>query len=113
MIVLINGSFGSGKSTVAQLLRDHFSGSVLYDPEWVGLLLRHPARILKFEGAGTDDFQDMPLWRRSVIFGARLFRLPFGRPLIIPMTFTERRYFDEVVGGLRKVDSNLRVFCLQ
>jgi hypothetical protein len=58
MIVLINGSFGIGKTTVARLLRGHFSGSVLYDPEWAGLLLRHPARLLKFEGSATDDFQD-------------------------------------------------------
>ena len=113
MIVLINGSFGSGKSTVARILRNQFAGSVLYDPEWAGLLLRHPARLLKLEGSGTDDFQDIRLWRRSVIYGARLFRFPFSGPLIVPMTFTERGYFDEVVDGLRNRDSNVRMFCLR
>jgi len=113
VIVLINGSFGSGKTTVARLLRYQFPGSVLYDPEWAGLLLRHPSGLLKLEGSGTDDFQDIRLWRRAVIFGARLFRLPFARTLIVPMTFSDRNYFDEVVDGLRRLDANVRIFCLK
>jgi hypothetical protein len=113
VIILINGSFGSGKTTVARLLCDHFSGSVLYDPEWAGLLLRRPSRLLKLEGSGTDDFQDIRLWRRAVILGARLFRFPFAGPLIVPMTFTERSYFDEIVSGLGSIDANIRTFCLQ
>jgi deoxyadenosine/deoxycytidine kinase len=36
MIVVINGSFGVGKTTVAKLLRKAFPGSVVYDPERTG-----------------------------------------------------------------------------
>ncbi len=36
MIVMINGSFGVGESTVAKLLRKALAGSVVYDPEWAG-----------------------------------------------------------------------------
>ena len=36
MIVLINGSFGIGKSTVARLLRRRVPRSLVYNPEWAG-----------------------------------------------------------------------------
>jgi broad-specificity NMP kinase len=40
MIVVINGSFGVGKTTVAKLIRRSLPGSAIYDPEWVGFVLR-------------------------------------------------------------------------
>ena len=59
MIVIINGSFGVGKTTVARLLRSALSGSVIYDPEWAGsALVRLPAWV-RLQGAGTDDFQNI------------------------------------------------------
>jgi hypothetical protein len=76
MVVLLNGSFGVGKTTVARLLRSSWAGSVVYDPEWCGLaLMRLPRSVT---GGRADDFQDMALWRKSVISGARLFRLFFA-----------------------------------
>jgi methionine aminopeptidase len=40
MILLINGAFGVGKTTVARLLTQKFRRAVLYDPEHVGVILR-------------------------------------------------------------------------
>ncbi|MDT5156372.1 MAG: hypothetical protein QOH51_729 [Acidobacteriota bacterium] len=113
MIVLINGSFGVGKTTVARLLRDTLRGSAVYDPEWAGLALRHLEKLIRLKGAGTDDFQDIDLWRRAAVGGTRLFRLLAKGPVIVPMTFSRREYFDEVVAGLSRLDPNLRVFCLK
>lgn len=113
MIVLLNGSFGVGKTTVARLLRAAWPGSAIYDPEWVGLiLLRLPARRA-WPGAGTDDFQDIAVWRSSVVAGARLFRSFVSGPLLVPMTFSRREYFDETVAGLKGLSAELRVFCLR
>ena len=69
-------------------------------------------RFIPLQGSGTDDFQDLRLWRRSTIAGTMLFRHPAAGPVIVPMTFSRRAYLDEVVTGLNRVDT-LRVFCLK
>ena len=113
MIVIINGSFGVGKTTVARLLRASLPGSVIYDPEWVGLVLMRLLRWSGLKGAGTDDFQDMPLWRRSVVTGTRLFRAFTAGVVIVPMTFSRCDYFAEVVAGISQLSPEVRVFCLK
>lgn len=113
MIVVINGSFGVGKTTVAKLLREAFPGSAVYDPEWAGLALMRLPKWVGLKGAGTDDFQDIELWRRLTVTGVRLFsRLSSGN-LIVPMTFSRRAYLDEVVAGIRRHDPETRIFCLR
>lgn len=113
MIVLINGSFGVGKTTIAKLLRQKFPGSVIFDPEWAGVALMRAARLIRFQGSGTDDFQDIHLWRRLTVAGSKISRWLFSGPVIVPMTFTQRAYFDEVVVGLNQVDPEVKVFCLK
>ena len=110
---MINGSFGVGKTTIANLLRAALSGSAIYDPEWAGMGLMHLAKWIKLKGSGTDDFQDLNLWRKSAILGTRLFRFFNSGPVLVPMTFSHRAYFDEVITGLKEVDPELRVFCLR
>lgn len=113
MIVLINGSFGIGKSTVARLLRRRIPQSLVYNPEWTGSILMRLPRWIKLRGAGTDDFQDIDLWRTSVITGVRLFQTVTPGAVIVPMAFSRRQYFDEVLAGLKSLDPNVRVFCLR
>jgi hypothetical protein len=113
MIVLINGSFSIGKSTVAGLLRDALPGSAIYDPELIGFVLMRTGRFLRLAGSSTDDFQDMPLWRRSVGAGIRLVGRIASGPVIVPMTFTSREYFDEVVSDLGSRGTSPRTFCLR
>jgi hypothetical protein len=113
MIVMINGSFGVGKTTIAKLLRHSLPGSAIYDPEWVGFVIRRLPKWIKLKGAGSDDYQDIVLWRRSAVAGVRLFRLCASGPVIVPMAFSRRDYFDEVITGIESLDSELRVFCLK
>ena len=113
MIVIINGSFGVGKTTVARLVRAALPGSVIYDPEWAGLALLRLPRWSGLQGSGTDDFQDMPLWRRSAIVGPRLCRAFTSGAVIVPMTFSRCDYFAEVVAGISQLSPEVRVFCLQ
>src|SRR5687767_10426053 len=113
MIVLINGSFGVGKTTVAKLLREALAGGAIYDPEWAGIALMRLPRWVRLEGSGADDFQHIDLWRRSAVAGVRLFRRFASGPVIVPMTFSRRAFFDEVVTGLKFLDPELRVFCLR
>lgn len=110
MILFINGSFGVGKTTVARILQKRIAGSVLFNPEWAGsVLIRLP---IKFRGSGTDDFQDIDLWRKSVVKGVKIFRFFFRETVIVPMAFCRKDYFEEVVGEVCKFDNQLRIFCL-
>jgi hypothetical protein len=113
MIVIINGSFGAGKTTVANLVRNAFPGSAVYDPEWAGLILRRLPGWFALKGSGTDDFQDIELWRKLTVAGIRLFSFLAAGKVIVPMTFTCRAYLDEVVAGIRRHDPETRVFCLK
>jgi broad-specificity NMP kinase len=113
MIVMINGSFGVGKTTIAKLLHSYLPNSVIYDPEWVGFVLMRLPTWIRLRGSGSDDFQDIDLWRRSTVAGTKLFSLLASGPVIVPMTFSHRAYFDEVIIGIRRLDPKLRVFCLK
>lgn len=37
MIIWINGSFGVGKTTIAERLKDKIRESIIYDPEEIGI----------------------------------------------------------------------------
>lgn len=113
MIVVINGSFGVGKTTIAKLLRGSIPGSVIYDPEWTGFVLKRLPKWVKLNGSRSGDYQDIALWRKSAVAGVRLFRLFASGPVIIPMAFSRRDYFDEVITGIEPFDSELRVVCLR
>lgn len=112
MIILINGSFGVGKTTVARLLRQRIAGSRIYDPEWVGSILMRLPSIIQLRGRGTDDFQDIALWRRSVVRGIGLTRSFTRATVIVPMAFSDRGYLDEVLDGIRRGGAATMIFCL-
>jgi hypothetical protein len=113
VILIINGAFGVGKTTVAGLIHRAVPGSLVYDPELTGWALKRLSRWIPMRGAGTDDFQDIELWRKSVVAGARLVRTVARGPVVVPMAFSRRDYFDEVVAGMSVLDSTVRVFCLR
>jgi len=108
MIILINGSFASGKTTTAELLVQRLYHSMLYDPEIVGTGL---ASIVKPIETFTD-FQDLTVWRPLVVETARVLKQVYGRTLIIPMTLWHYPYFEEITDGLRQIDPHLYHFCL-
>jgi len=108
MIVLINGSFGVGKTTVAELLVKRISNSILFDPEIVGSCLSHIVRpIEQFE-----DFQDLPMWRTLTITTAQLLKQTYRRTLVVPMTLWYEPYFHEIISGLKQFEPDLFHFCL-
>ncbi len=108
MIIFINGAFGAGKTTIAELLVQRIPNSLLYDPEIVGMGLRYIVQpIVQF-----DDFQDLPPWRPLVVETARQLLKTFGRTLIVPMTLWNKAYFMEIMDGLRTFEPQLFHFCL-
>lgn len=109
---MINGSFGVGKTTVARLLHKALPGSLIYDPEWFGVALMRLGRFFRITRWQTDDFQNIPLWRRSVSAGVGLFSRLRSGPVIVPMTFSSREYFDQVITELTHRGLKPQVFCL-
>jgi nicotinamide riboside kinase len=97
MIIWINGTFGSGKTTVAYELYKRLPNSIVYDPERFGyvLMANIPKEILK------DDFQDYPLWREANYTLLKRISEAYQGTIIVPMTLTNEQYFEEIIGTLK------------
>lgn len=105
MIVWINGSFASGKTTIAEKLKDIITNSIIYDPEEVGEFL------LKIMPTKLSDFQDYDLWR-TLNFEILKDLSKSKNVVIVPMTITNKIYYDEIVGRLRNEDVIVKDFIL-
>ena len=96
MIIWLNGAFGAGKTQTAYELHRRLPGSYVYDPENAGFFIRKnlPPALL------TSDFQDCPLWRRFNLEMLRYMAERYKGDVIVPMTVTNRAYYEELIGAL-------------
>lgn len=94
MLLLINGPFGGGKTTTAEVLVEQVPDSRLFDPEEVGFMLRY----LLPDHPG--DFQDLPPWRALFHAAAAEVHAFTGQTLIAPMSILRREYAEEIDAGL-------------
>ena len=99
-VVWINGAFGSGKSTAAQLLVDSVPGAALIDPEEIGSLLRTTLQPI----APVRDFQQWRAWRSLVatMLNSVVRELPKDGPrlVVVPQTITDQAYWLEIISSL-------------
>lgn len=101
MFVLLNGSFGIGKTTTANLLAEKLPLTAISDPEHVGFIVRRlPAWMLGLPRQ-PGDYQDIKLWRRLIVLQARLVHLR-SKIVIVPMAFTNLDYLDAFADALGK-----------
>jgi adenylate kinase family enzyme len=98
MIIWINGTFGSGKTTTAYELHKRLENSFVFDPERVGFVLMRnvPKEIAK------ADFQDYPIWRETNYTLLKQVTELYTGIIIVPMTLTNEEYFKEIIGRLRE-----------
>jgi gluconate kinase len=108
MIIWINGTFGSGKTTTAYELHKRVENSFVYDPERFGFVLMAnvPREISK------GDFQNYPLWREANYKLLKQISEEYKGTIIIPMTLTNEQYFTEIVGRLRGDGVEVKHFTL-
>ena len=112
MIVMINGSFGVGKSTVAGALCERLRSAVLFDPEPLGIVVRQMTDGIRFEEEETDDFQDIALWRSLTLATAEQLYHRYERSLVVPMTLSDPTYFNEIRAGFERIGPPVYHFCL-
>ncbi len=113
MIIMINGPFGVGKNTAAEILQKRIENTMLFDPEEVGFMLQSIiTEDVKHPAEKTDNFQDFVLWRELVVDVAKKLRDTYGRDLIIPMTIHNPKYFKYILESVRELDDEVYHFCL-
>jgi broad-specificity NMP kinase len=113
MIIMINGSFGVGKTTAANLLQSRISNSMIFDPELVGFMLREIiTEDIKLPDEQTDNFQDLLPWKVLVVKTAEALIELYGKHLIVPMAIYNRKYFRHIYEGLKSIDKQTYHFCL-
>jgi len=103
VIVLLNGAFGVGKTTVARLMVARLPRAILFDPELIGFFLQRVTRV--------EDFQDLRSWRRLTILGLRMTRMFFPN-VIVPMAMSNPAYLDELRAGIARFEPRVLHYCL-
>lgn len=98
MIIWINGAFGAGKTQAAYELQRRHKDAYVYDPENLGFFIRSniPPSI------SAEDFQDYPMWRTCNFDMLDYISARFSGDIIVPMTITNRTYYEEITGRLAK-----------
>ncbi len=108
VIVWINGTHGSGKTTTSALVQTLLPNSRIFDAEKVGETLMDITPGLP----ETDNFQHWPPWRPLVVETARRVLEYAGGTLVMPMTVLVEQYWREIHSGLTRYGIPIRHFVL-
>src|ERR1022692_560767 len=111
MLVIINGAFGVGKTTVVGILRQRLHGSTLFDPERIGYILHRLPSFFPFSTRRFDDYQDSAFWRSiTVRLASRQARC--RGVVLLPMCFSNLVYLDEIRSGVESRGCAVQHLCL-
>lgn len=111
MLVIINGAFGVGKTTVVRLLRQRVPRSTIFDPELIGSVLRRLPGFFPFSTRRLEDYQDSAFWRSMTVRLAG--RLARRRGIVLlPMCFSKFAYLDEIRSGVESRGCAVHHLCL-
>jgi adenylylsulfate kinase-like enzyme len=103
VIVWINGPFGGGKSTVANLLAEQRPAWRVFDPEVVGYMVADV-----FSWLNSDDFQDIPFWRAVVPQVAHAIWRESSQPVIAVQSVLNQNYWHDIEAGIADLGVQLR-----
>lgn len=102
MIIRLNGPFGSGKTTLAEKLRERRPDLLLFDPEEVGFIVKSIV-----PPATSGDYQDLPLWCSLTLAALAEIRRHFRQDFVVPMTLVRPDYLHELLNGARLIDRDI------
>jgi deoxyadenosine/deoxycytidine kinase len=109
MIIWINGSFGVGKTTIANELHKKIKNSHIYDPEIVGGFIWS---MLPSSISRRGDFQDILMWRDFNYQMLKYMNENYSGHIIVPMTLVNKEYYSEIIERLVNEGVDLRHFIL-
>lgn len=113
LIIMINGAFGVGKTTIANGIVNEIENSMIYDPEEIGYMLRNVIpNDMKRTESPTGDFQDLDLWKELTVDMAKKLITKYEINLIVPMTIRKIEYFHYIYNGFKNIDEQTYHFCL-
>ncbi|WP_216916141.1 AAA family ATPase [Nocardia noduli] len=107
-IVWVNGPFGAGKTSTAQELVDSDPRYRLFDPEFVGFMLR-----AQLADAAAADFQALPSWRRLTPIVAHEITETTGQNLVSVQTVLNQQYWNELSEGIRAQGHSLHLVLIE
>ena len=108
MIIWLNGPFGAGKTTVANLLLEADPSLAVFDTEQIGYALSHALRTK----LPVDDFQDWASWRRLVVAALAEISAELQTDIVVPQTVLVEKYWREIADGLAERDVDVRAVTL-
>jgi hypothetical protein len=95
MLVIVNGAFGVGKTTVVRIVRERLRGSTVFDPERIGYVLQRLPRFIPVSARELDDYQDSAFWRFMTAYWAG-HQARCRRVVLLPMCFSNFAYLEEI-----------------
>lgn len=100
MIIWINGAYGAGKTTIAEILNKKIAGSFLYDQENLGDFFRHnlPKSIQNM------DFQYYSEWIEWNFHIIEKIYMEYDGDIIITMTIYEEPTYDLLINRLKNFE---------
>lgn len=108
MIIWLNGPFGAGKSTAADLMLEQQPDLTAFDTEALGYVLRPVLSARR----PVVDFQDWPAWRRVVVTTLSALDEELDGDLVVPQTIVVEAYWNEIMDGLEAAGHDVRAFTL-
>lgn len=107
MLLWINGPFGVGKTNAADEIQRRLAGSVICDPEHLGIGLHRmmPSRL-------RTNYQELSAWRQGTSEILQLLLAKHPGDVIVPMTVIEPGYLEEILGPVRASGHQVRHFAL-
>ena len=109
MIILINGPYGVGKTSVAKNLIKKIPSSILFDTEEIGFLLQN--QIPK-EIDSKSDFTEFEIWKKLVADVGIFLRKKYNQTIVIPQTILNKSILFYILDEFKKEGEKVYYFCL-
>ena len=104
MIYWINGSYGVGKTTIAECLVKELKKAYIFDPEAVGNAVRdnHPQELIF-----SYIFEDYELWRKFNYELLKDISSKYDGDIVVPMTLVRKESYNDIIKKLK--DDNIKM----
>ena len=104
MIYWINGSYGVGKTTIAECLVKELKKAYIFDPETVGNAVRdnHPEELIY-----SYIFEDYELWRKFNYELLKDISSKYDGDIVVPMTLVRKESYNDIIKWLK--DNNVEI----